>query len=59
MTVSVIISKDNCPKCEELKKLFPDDVVLKVGEDISLDTVRKLFPTARSVPIHFSISRKE
>ena len=50
----IMFSKDNCPKCQEAitylnnKELEYD--LLKIGNDITLDCFRTLFPEVKSVP---------
>lgn len=50
-----IIGRDNCPFCVRAVQLCEDSYLnytyRKIGEDLTRDEVREMFPTATTVPI--------
>lgn len=49
-----VYTKENCPQCDEAKRLLAQAgqqfTTFKLGEDISRDELLALIPTARTMP---------
>lgn len=49
-----VFGKDNCPYCVKAKKLLAGAGLsfnyVRVGEDMSVEEFKKLFPSAKTVP---------